>query len=78
MTEQTEQRRQPRHLEMTHSHYATYHVSDVPPEGISDDVNGHITSYLDAGWVMAFCSVAMAGGGTVHHLIWRGPDPATT
>jgi hypothetical protein len=79
MTEQTEQRTQPHHLQMTHSHYATYGGAELPAgSGTDDDLNGHIASYLDAGWVMAFYSVVLAGGGSVHHFIWRGPEPATT
>jgi hypothetical protein len=63
---------------MMHSQYATYHLSSVPAEGTSEDLNRHIDSYPAAGWVMAFYSVVLSGGGSVHHFIWRGPEPATT
>jgi hypothetical protein len=73
----TEQQTQAHTLRMMHSHYTTYQLSDVPSEGTSDDLNTHIASYLAAGWVLAFYSVVPSGGGTVHHFIWRGPEPVT-
>jgi hypothetical protein len=68
----------PAALQMMHSYTATYDRAENPPPGRShDDLNTHIASHIAAGWTMAFYSTNATATGTVHHFIWRGPEPAT-
>lgn len=63
-------------MQMVHSYYSTYDRAAIPPPGKApSDLDTHITSYLDAGWTMAFYSAVGTQAGTVHHFIWKGPSP---